>query len=96
MTGFYVYILASGRNGSLYIGMTNDIVRRVFEHREGLAEGHTRRYGIKTLVYMEEYPTPQEAIHREKCLKRWKRDWKLELIEAQNPRWHDLYNDIAK
>jgi putative endonuclease len=96
MTGFYVYILASGRNGSLYIGMTNDIVRRVFEHREGLADGHTRRYGIKTLVYMEEYPTSQEAIHREKCLKRWKRDWKIELIEAENPRWRDLYNDFAK
>ena len=93
---YHVYILASKRNGALYIGITNDIAKRVYAHKNGLADGHTKKFGIKDLVYVETYPTPQEAIHREKCLKRWKRDWKIELIEAENPRWRDLYDDIQK
>src|ERR1700747_66656 len=88
---YFVYILASKRNGTLYVGVTNDIVERVFDHKKGTASEFIKKYGIKNLVYIETYPTPAEAIHREKCLKRWKRAWKIELIEGQNPLWDDLY-----
>jgi putative endonuclease len=90
---FFVYIMASGRNGTLYIGVTNDVVRRSWEHREGIVHGFTKRYGVKTLVYCEPYDDVRYAIHREKILKKWKRRWKLELIEKVNPEWRDLNED---
>ena len=89
-----VYILASSRNGILYIGVTSDLAKRVYEHKNGFVGGFTKKYNVKTLVYVEIYPTPEEAIHREKCLKKWKRDWKIELIAGQNPLWKDLYDDL--
>ena len=92
---YYVYILASDRNGTLYIGVTNDIVRRVYEHRENLVEGFTQRHAVKQLVHFEEYNDVHLAIQREKRLKKWKRDWKLRLIEKSNPDWTDLYPSIA-
>jgi putative endonuclease len=91
---YYVYILASQRNGTLYIGVTNDIVRRAFEHREGLVPGFTKKYRIKTLVYFETFEDIGFAIEREKRLKKWNRAWKLELIEKLNPNWHDLYETL--
>jgi putative endonuclease len=91
----YVYILASDRNGTLYIGVTNDLVRRVFEHREEAAEGFTRRYGVKRLVHYEQFNDIRTAIQREKSLKRWSRAWKIELIEQANPEWDDLYPTIV-
>ncbi|MBP7336967.1 GIY-YIG nuclease family protein [Niveispirillum sp.] len=90
----YVYILASARNGTLYIGVTSDIGRRVWEHREGLVEGFAKRYGIKTLVYYEAFERIDDAIHREKRLKKWNRAWKLELIESSNPDWNDLSSTL--
>jgi putative endonuclease len=91
---FYVYILASRRNGTLYVGVTNDIARRVYEHREGIIRGFTDRYGVKMLVWYEAYPRALEAIDAEKRIKRWRRMWKLELIERDNPQWRDLYLDL--
>jgi len=87
----YVYILASKPYGTLYIGVTNDIDRRVFQHREGTASRFTKRYGVTRLVWFEEWPTVPEAIQRETSLKRWKRDWKIDLINKTNPEWRDLY-----
>jgi putative endonuclease len=87
---YYVYILASGQNGTLYTGMTNDLSRRIFEHREGLVEGFTKKYGVKRLVYFEQFPTAADAIHREKRIKKYPRAWKINLILAQNPGWIDL------
>lgn len=92
---YFVYILASQRNGTLYIGVTNDLVRRVQEHREGLVPGFTRRYSVKLLVYFEVHYDINEAILREKRIKRWRRRWKLELIEAQNQQWRDLWVDLT-
>jgi putative endonuclease len=85
------YILASARNGTLYVGMTGDLAGRVYQHREGLTPGFTTRYGVKMLVWYEEFPTADEAISAEKRIKRWHRRWKLELIETMNPQWLDLY-----
>ena len=93
---FYVYILASKPRGALYIGVTNDLVRRVWEHKEGLTVSHTKRYWIKHLVYFEAHATVESAIVREKKLKRWRRNWKDDLIEAENRDWRDLYDDIAR
>lgn len=87
----FVYIMASKRNGTLYIGVTKDLSRRVYEHREGLVAGFTRQYGVKLLVYYEVYDSIATAIQRETNLKRWLRRWKLALIEKQNPQWKDLY-----
>jgi putative endonuclease len=87
---FYVYIMASRPWGTLYIGMTNDLLRRVFEHREGLIEGFTKSYGVKILVHFEEWSTASAAIHREKRLKKWPRTWKITLIRTRNPDWKDL------
>ena len=92
---YYVYILASQRNGTLYIGMANDLVRRVYEHREGLADGFTKRYGVKSLVYYEIHGRADQAIQREKTLKHWIRDWKIGLIERGNPDWHDLFDGLS-
>jgi putative endonuclease len=91
---YFVYVLASQRNGTLYVGVTNDLTRRVFEHREGLVPGFTKRYGIKLLVYFEVHYDITEAILREKRIKRWRRDWKLKLIEAKNPTWRDLWLEL--
>ena len=87
---YYVYILASSKQGTLYIGITNDILRRVHEHKLKLVRGFSARYGIDKLVYFEIFDDPASAIAREKQLKKWRRDWKLELIESKNPGWVDL------
>ncbi len=92
---YYVYILASGLGGTLYIGVTGDLVRRVFEHRIKAVPGFTRTYGVSRLVHFEVFDDVEQAILREKRLKRWKRAWKIQLIEAQNPNWNDLYPAIA-
>jgi len=89
-----VYILASQRNGTLYIGVTSDIARRVWEHRSGAVESFTRRYGVYRLVYAEFHETMPDAILREKQMKKWRRKWKLDLIERDNPEWRDLYAEI--
>ncbi|MGV3569785.1 MAG: GIY-YIG nuclease family protein [Ramlibacter sp.] len=89
-----VYILASGRNGTLYIGVTSDLVQRVWQHREDLAEGFTQRYGVHRLVHYEQFGTMELAIQREKRLKKWDRQWKLRLIEEANPEWVDLWDAI--
>ncbi len=87
---YYVYILASKRNGTLYIGITNNLSRRVWEHKQGLVEGFTKNYDVHRLVHYECFPLPREAIQREKRLKKWNRAWKIELIESANPDWNDL------
>jgi len=92
----YVYILASRRNGTLYIGVTNDLIRRVHEHKEGLVDGFTKRHGVKTLVYFEAHDRAGQAIQREKTLKHWVRDWKIALIERDNPHWDDLYERLYR
>jgi len=92
---FYVYILASRRNGTLYIGMTNDLVHRVWEHRIGAVPGFTREYGVKILVWYEPHESRPSAFQRERQLKKWNRAWKLELIERTNPGWRDIYNDLG-
>ena len=92
---YYVYILASKRNGTLYIGVTNDLGRRVWEHREGLVAGFTKTHGVKTLVHYEVFEDVTAAIHRETRLKKYKRDWKLNLIEEQNSDWKDLAETLV-
>ena len=92
---FYVYILATERNGTLYIGVTNNLVRRVFEHKQDAVPGFTKRYGVHTLVYFEHFDDPANAIAREKAMKFWRRKEKLAKIEQTNPPWRDLYDDIA-
>jgi putative endonuclease len=95
MKSYYVYILASKRNGTLYIGVTNDLIRRVYEHKNNLARGFTSQYNVHLLVYYEQTIDIHSAITREKQLKKWKREWKIELIEKSNPRWQDLYGDLV-
>ena len=90
----YIYILTSKRNGTLYTGITSNLARRVYEHREKLIKGFTKQYNVSRLVYIEPFDTRIEAIEREKQVKRWKRVWKIELIEKDNPTWRDLYDDI--
>lgn len=92
---FHVYIITNKPNGILYTGVTNNLPRRIYEHREGLVPGFSKTYGLKMLVYVEEYATAAEAIHREKCIKNWKRAWKVRQILPQNPDWKDLYEDIV-
>lgn len=94
MKSYYVYIMASKRNGTLYIGVTNDLIRRVREHKDKLIEGFTKRYNISMLVHYESATEIKSAIVREKTLKSWNRKWKLDLIEKDNPEWKDLYCDI--
>lgn len=91
---YYVYILASKRNGTLYIGVTSDLIKRVYEHKQRLVEGFTEKYDIHQLVYFETTSDIEGAIKREKQLKKWNRAWKIELIEKVNHEWHDLYNDL--
>ncbi|MCB2107699.1 MAG: GIY-YIG nuclease family protein [Rhodobacteraceae bacterium] len=90
-----VYILASQPRGTLYIGVTNDLVRRVYEHKQGAVPGFTKSYNVKRLVYFESYDDPKTAIQREKTMKFWKRQWKINAIEKDNPDWRDLYDEIV-
>jgi putative endonuclease len=96
MKYFYVYILCSKRNGTLYTGVTSDIVRRVYEHKHGLKEGFTKKYGVHNLVWYEIHESAESAIVREKRIKKWKRAWKIKLIEENNPEWIDLYESISR
>jgi putative endonuclease len=91
-----VYILAGKRNGTLYIGVTNNIARRAWEHRTEAAEGFTKRYAVHCLVYVEFHDTMPDAILREKQIKKWRRAWKLDLIERDDPDWRDLYEDVQR
>ena len=92
---YYVYILASRVGGTLYVGVTSDLLRRVYEHKEKLVKGFTKRYGVARLVYFEQFGEVDAAIQREKQLKKWRRVWKVQLIEEKNPNWDDLYPTIA-
>ncbi len=91
---FWVYIMASGPRGVLYVGMTSDLVGRAEEHRERLIDGFTKRYGVDRLVWYERHTEPEAALGRERAIKRWRRDWKIELIETGNPTWRDLFADV--
>jgi len=92
---YYVYILASKRNGTLYIGVTSNLVRRIYEHKKGYIKGFTEKYGVHMLVYYESCDNVESAIQREKRLKVWHRKWKIRLIEEKNPEWKDLYDEIV-
>jgi putative endonuclease len=92
---FWVYILASKRNGTLYIGMTDDLVRRVWEHKIGAVPGFTLQYGVKMLVWYEEHESRETAFQRERQMKKWNRAWKLQLIESMNPQWKDLAEELT-
>jgi putative endonuclease len=91
---FHVYMLASAPNGTLYVGVTSDLVKRVWQHKERLADSFTKQYDVKTLVWFEPQGSSEAAITREKQLKKWNRAWKIQLIEEKNPYWRDLYSDI--
>jgi putative endonuclease len=93
---FYVYLLASKRNGTLYIGVTSNLLQRVWQHKKKLVEGFTKKYNVDMLVYYEEHPDAESAIAREKQMKKWRRGWKIRLIEEANPSWKDLYDDITQ
>jgi putative endonuclease len=93
---FYVYILASKRNGTLYTGVTSNILQRIWQHKHKMVEGFTKKYDVKTLVYYEVHDSAESAITREKQIKKWRRAWKLRLIEEKNPQWKDLYGSIRK
>ena len=93
MNSYFVYILASRRNGTLYVGVTNDLFRRVWQHRNGEGVSFTRKYGVYRLVWFEEHGDINQAILREKRIKRWKRAWKLTMIEKENPDWTELYDE---
>jgi len=92
---YFVYLLASRRNGTLYVGVTNDLVRRVYEHKNNIIEGFTKRYNVHLLVHYEQCENAISAIQREKNIKAWYRQWKIRLIEETNPEWEDLYPEIA-
>jgi putative endonuclease len=92
---YFVYILASRRNGTLYVGVTSDLVRRVYEHKSDLVDGFTKRYGVHSLVYYESTSEVASAIQREKRIKKWNRAWKIELIERANQDWKDLYHELV-
>ena len=89
-----VYLLASGRNGTIYTGVTSNLPKRIWEHKNDLVEGFTRKYGVHTLVWYELHATMETAIRREKAIKNWKRAWKVEMIEKENPKWRDLYREL--
>ena len=95
MQGGWVYIMTNLPNGTLYVGVTGDLLRRTFEHREGMIDGFTKRYGLKRLVYFERHDDIRAAIQREKTMKHWPRAWKVRLILGSSPRWRDLYDEIA-
>jgi putative endonuclease len=91
MKNYYVYILASQRNGTLYVGVTSDLIKRVWEHKKKLVDGFTKKYNVDKLVYFEQFQDAELAIKKEKRLKKYERSWKLEMIEKNNPEWNDLY-----
>ncbi|MFZ3103114.1 MAG: GIY-YIG nuclease family protein [Smithella sp.] len=91
---YYVYILASRKKGTLYIGVTSDLARRIYEHKYDLVEGFTKQYKVHSLVYFEITESIESAIDREKKLKKWNREWKIRLIEKSNPEWRDLYSEL--
>ncbi len=91
---YYVYILTNKKHGTLYIGVTNNLMKRIYTHKQGLVKGFTKKYNLHQLVYYEIYSSVREAILREKQLKRWNRNWKINLIEKSNPHWFDLYNTL--
>ncbi|HWD57693.1 MAG TPA: GIY-YIG nuclease family protein [Stellaceae bacterium] len=93
---FYVYLLASRKYGTLYLGVTSDLVRRVYQHKTSLTPGFTSRHGVKRLVWYEQLADAPTAIRREKVIKKWRRDWKIRLVEEDNPDWLDLYDGIAQ
>ena len=92
---YYVYILASRRNGTLYVGVTNNLLRRVSEHRDSMVEGFTKKYGVKHLVHFECFEDIHAAIHRETRLKKWRRQWKIDLIQKENPLWDDIFEQLT-
>lgn len=94
MKQYFVYILASKKNGTLYIGVTNNLSKRIYEHKHGLVEGYTKKYNVKNLVYYEITTDIKSAITREKDMEKWYRKWKIELIERENPEWEDLYERL--
>ena len=94
MKKYWVYIICSQKRGTLYIGVTNDIANRIYQHKQRMADGFSKRYSIHKLVYAEEFNNVNEAIHREKILKKWNRAWKIDLIEKQNPEWIDFYDTL--
>lgn len=94
MKTYFVYILANKKNGTLYIGVTSDISRRMWEHKKGLVDGFTKKYDVKLLVYVEQTEDVQAAIEREKQLKKWNRKWKMRLIKESNPEWKDLSEEL--
>jgi putative endonuclease len=96
VVAYYVYLLASRKHGTLYVGVTNDLVRRVYQHKNKIIRGFTTRYGVDRLVWYECYDDPTNAITREKELKKWRRDWKIRLIEEENADWVDLYDGITR
>jgi putative endonuclease len=93
---YYVYLLASRKHGTVYIGITSDLVRRVYQHKTKAVRGFTAKYDVEKLVWFETYDDPENAIAREKELKKWRRDWKIRLIEESNPEWVDLFDGIAR
>ena len=95
MGQYFVYMLASKRNGTLYIGVTNNLLKRVHQHKNDVTEGFTRKYNVHRLVYYEVFNRIQDAITREKQMKKWKRQWKMELIEKSNPNWEDLFESLS-
>jgi len=95
MAGGWVYIVTNRQDGTLYVGVTSDIARRAWEHREGVVEGFTNRYRLRRLVYAEFHENIRDAIQREKTIKHWSRQWKVDLIEAENPDWNDLYDTLV-
>lgn len=92
---YFVYILTTRKNTVLYTGVTSDLMGRIYQHKNGLIEGFTKRYSVNRLVYYEVYSDANKAIHREKCIKKWKRDWKMKLINEMNPEWNDLYASFS-
>ena len=96
MKNYYPYILASEKNGTLYIGITSNLIKRIQEHKTEIIKGFTQKYNVKKLVYYEKTEDVNSAIAREKALKKWKRDWKIQLIEKENPNWEDLYFKIIQ
>jgi putative endonuclease len=96
MADYFIYILTNKPRGTLYVGVTNDLVRRIHEHREGVVPGFSKRYGLKQLIHFERFDAPTSAIQREKNIKHWSRAWKLQLVESSNPKWRDLYTDLTR
>ena len=96
MREYYVYILANKRNGTIYTGFTNNLIRRIYEHKNDFVKGFTKKYGVHKLAYFEQYDNFDAALQREKKIKEWKRNWKLDLIEKVNPLWQDRYDELLK